>query len=268
MAKNKKDRKEYEPSDTDLEEIEREVRNGNRRIDNGQRGDDYTDLDARNRSRIRAIDRPVYDDGTLDAGEAQGDDIRQIEDSDLGFVRVDTDTTTLDPYVLDPELAGDSLEIGTDVDAVMDQINDYTQDEDILDDFADRQQAASGSNHLLGRLMEQNGRSPELAADDIDAAWEFADTSGEESVGSSVTTPDHDRVEEIGEALGITYEDDEPLATFDRLRDRDESRWELNPASADTGDTGEEDGEAEEENSAENDELDEDDDLFELDFGR
>jgi hypothetical protein len=39
-------------------------------------------------------------------------------------------------------------------------------------------------------------------------------------------------VEEIGEAFGITYEDDEPLHTGDLIAERDRHRWELNPESA------------------------------------
>jgi hypothetical protein len=38
-------------------------------------------------------------------------------------------------------------------------------------------------------------------------------------------------VQEIGEAFGIDYKEDEPLQTEDKLQDRDLNRWELNPAS-------------------------------------
>ena len=43
---------------------------------------------------------------------------------------------------------------------------------------------------------------------------------------------DQDVVEELGQALGYTYEDNEPLRPEDKLEDRDRDRWELNPASA------------------------------------
>jgi hypothetical protein len=46
-----------------------------------------------------------------------------------------------------------------------------------------------------------------------------------------VPTPDQDSVDDIGEAYGITYEDDEPLRTGEKLEKRDEERWELNPES-------------------------------------
>jgi hypothetical protein len=66
---------------------------------------------------------------------------------------------------------------------------------------------------------------------DIDAAWDRADV-GEEAVGGSVATPDQDIVENLGSAVGLTYEDNEPLHTTDKLKSRDRRRWELNPASA------------------------------------
>jgi len=55
---------------------------------------------------------------------------------------------------------------------------------------------------------------------------------GEESVGGGNPTPDQDVVEELGEAVGLTYEDNEPLGGEAKLRSRDEHRWELNPASS------------------------------------
>lgn len=55
---------------------------------------------------------------------------------------------------------------------------------------------------------------------------------GEESVGGGNPTPDQDVVEELGEAVGLTYEDNEPLGGEAKLHARDEHRWELNPASS------------------------------------
>ena len=39
-------------------------------------------------------------------------------------------------------------------------------------------------------------------------------------------------MEEIGEALGVTYEDNEPLHTTEKVGERDRKRWELDPASS------------------------------------
>src|SRR5262245_59027579 len=45
-----------------------------------------------------------------------------------------------------------------------------------------------------------------LTGGDIDAAWDQA-AAGEETVGGSSPTPDQDMVDEIGRAVGVSYED-------------------------------------------------------------
>jgi hypothetical protein len=85
---------------------------------------------------------------------------------------------------------------------------------------------------LEEELDEHHSKSPEISGGDIDAAWDRADQAGEETVGGSVPTPDQDRVDDIGKAAGLTYQDDEPLNTEEKLAKRDRQRWELNPASA------------------------------------
>lgn len=74
--------------------------------------------------------------------------------------------------------------------------------------------------------------SPRLSGGDVDARWDQAEASGEETVGGSVATPDQDVVDEIGEAVGITYADGEPLRVGRKEMERDEHRWELDPASS------------------------------------
>ena len=39
-------------------------------------------------------------------------------------------------------------------------------------------------------------------------------------------------VDEIGRAVGVTYQEGEPLRTGEKEHERDEHRWELDPASA------------------------------------
>ncbi len=70
-----------------------------------------------------------------------------------------------------------------------------------------------------------------LYGGDIDAAQHQTD-AGEETVGGSSPTPDQNVVQELGDAVGITYDDTEPLRFGDKLADRDAQRWELNPASS------------------------------------
>jgi hypothetical protein len=72
-------------------------------------------------------------------------------------------------------------------------------------------------------------------------------------------------VDELGEAVGLTYEDDEPLNSDKKVLDRDRNRWELNPASAEDQD--EELKNELDEDDADN-ELDEDEEFDEDDTRR
>ena len=101
---------------------------------------------------------------------------------------------------------------------------------EVAEEVAEREQSA-GTQALQERLKQHTDRSPELSAGDLDAAWDRADV-GEETVSGSNPTPDQDIVEEIGEALGVTYQDQEPLAMDEKISKRDDQRWELDPASS------------------------------------
>lgn len=69
---------------------------------------------------------------------------------------------------------------------------------------------------------------PALSGGDVDADWQDAETSGEETVGGTVATPDQDVVDDIGRALGVEQSPSAPLMpTEDILHDRDRRRWEL-----------------------------------------
>jgi len=92
---------------------------------------------------------------------------------------------------------------------------------------------SAGSRKLSERLREHTDTNPTLSGGDIDARWEDADSSGEESVAGSMPTPGQDNVEEMGEAVGVTYQDNEELKFGEKERSRDKKRWELDPASSD-----------------------------------
>ncbi|MCA9946846.1 MAG: hypothetical protein KC449_25370, partial [Anaerolineales bacterium] len=111
------------------------------------------------------------------------------------------------------------------------ELSRYTEDQDIEEALEERQALNNGRSELQERLTEHHATSPTLSGGDVDAAWEDANV-GEETAGGMAPTPDQDDVDEIGEAYGIEYEDDEPLRTGEKLAKRDEERWELNPASA------------------------------------
>ena len=157
------------------------------------------------------------------------------EDADR-FIEVmpeETDDRRGSNYLLNEETSMDSYAADADADAVAEQSAHYTEDEDIEEDFADRQKlAVGGRDVLLEELDEHNSLSPRISGGDIDAAWQDANVAGEETVGGSAPTPDQDVVDELGEAVGLTYADDEPLDSDRKVLDRDRNRWELNPESA------------------------------------
>lgn len=74
--------------------------------------------------------------------------------------------------------------------------------------------------------------SPELTGGDIDANFEQANAEGDESVGGTVVTPDMDIVDDLGKAVGLEMDDRNFLHTTEILEQRDDRRWELDPASA------------------------------------
>ena len=91
----------------------------------------------------------------------------------------------------------------------------------------------AGAAKLADRLRNDPLADPVVTAGDVDAQWEGAQFSGDESAVSSMTTPDNNVVEDIGQAMGVTYRDDEELKFGEKERSRDIKRWELDPASSD-----------------------------------
>ena len=66
-----------------------------------------------------------------------------------------------------------------------------------------------------------------LTGGDVDADWQRAGDVGEEAVGGSVATPDQDRVDDLGRALGVPRAPDEEVRTSTEiLEGRDRNRWE------------------------------------------
>ncbi len=189
--------------------------------------------------------RPDQDDEARDEEfrDQTENEIENVEDSPYGYVLVNTDENEVEENPLDQENTLDLIYIGTDLEGVSEDISEYTSDAQVLEDFSERQQATAGGDELLDRLQEHTSKNPELSGEDVDAKWEAADVSGEEAVGGTTPTPDQDVVEDLGDALGIEYDEEEPLHTYDKLRDRDRNRWELNPASAEDENESEEDEE-------------------------
>jgi hypothetical protein len=93
--------------------------------------------------------------------------------------------------------------------------------------------ARSGYNEMRSELQRHTEASPALTAGDVDAKWQDAYAIGDEAPGGDNPTPDQDRVDDIGKALGVQYQDNEELKGGDEIVERDHKRWELDPASSD-----------------------------------
>jgi len=118
-----------------------------------------------------------------------------------------------------------------DADEFIQEASTETLDQEIVEDLKDEQKKEYSTRRFQEELRKHNSKSPKLSGGDVDAAWDQADV-GEQSVGGDNATPDQDVVEELGEALGVTYQDTEPLRGSEKIAERDEERWELDPASS------------------------------------
>ena len=94
--------------------------------------------------------------------------------------------------------------------------------------------AEAGGNRMMREQEEYHSVSPELTAGDVDAAWQEAESAGDETPGGHSATPEQNNVDEIGKAFGIELQDNQEQLTHDEiLARRDRNRWELNRNSAD-----------------------------------
>ena len=84
---------------------------------------------------------------------------------------------------------------------------------------------------LLERIREHTDASPADSGGDIDADWEDVNSTGAESVFGHNPTPDQSDVEENAHAMGINFEDNEPLDLLEKMEKRDRNRYELDEDS-------------------------------------
>ena len=91
--------------------------------------------------------------------------------------------------------------------------------------------APQAPSELTERLSEHNAASPADSGGDIDADWEDVNSTGSESVFGHNPTPDQSDVEENAHAMGIDFQDNEPLDLLEKMEKRDRNRYELNEDS-------------------------------------
>ena len=86
-------------------------------------------------------------------------------------------------------------------------------------------------HELLERIHENTDSSPADSGGDIDADWEDVSDSGAETVFGHNPTPDQSNVEENAHAMGINFEDNEPLDLLEKIEKRDRDRFEMDEGS-------------------------------------
>lgn len=143
-------------------------------------------------------------------------------------IPVDKEEREGEDYLLEEEMPLDKLAADERSEDTVERQKRYSEDEAVTEDFEERQKLAHGGREKIKEELEKRHfNSPDVAGGDIDADWESADTgSGAEAVGGTEPTPDQDMVDKLGEAVGITYDDDEPLNTEKKLKERREERLE------------------------------------------
>ena len=90
---------------------------------------------------------------------------------------------------------------------------------------------------LIERLDASNDTSPADTGGDIDADWEDVNRAGSETFAGDNPTPDQSDVEANAHAMGIDFQDNEPLDFTEKLEKRDRDRYELNEDSKADGET-------------------------------
>jgi hypothetical protein len=157
-------------------------------------------------------------------------------------IPTDPDNREGENFLMNEEDSLDKFILDADADEIVEQINHFTDDEDVREDFAERQGLANGGRQKLEEKLNEYSSSldPSLSGGDVDAAWDDSVGAGEESVGGSAPTPDQDYVDVPGEAAGLTDRDEEALNIDRKILDRDRHRWELDPKSAEDNEEGDE----------------------------
>ena len=114
---------------------------------------------------------------------------------------------------------------------------EFYENEDLPDpeiqDFMNEEiaRAPKDPSELLETLREHTAASPADSGGDVDADWADVNQTGSEAVFGHNPTPDQSDVEENAHAMGIDFQDNEPLDLLEKIEKRDRDRFELNENS-------------------------------------
>ena len=130
---------------------------------------------------------------------------------------------------------GEKNESGRVIDAGQAETEQHEPDSEIAEVYRsdiNGHGAHSGGEKLRRSMDEHRGYDLAPTGGDPDGVVEDSAFVGDTAPGGGNPTPDQDVVDEIGEAVGLTYEDNEELRTTEKIEDRDKHRWELDPMSS------------------------------------
>jgi hypothetical protein len=92
--------------------------------------------------------------------------------------------------------------------------------------------ARSGRADMAHQRRNHMGMPESITGGDVDVDVEDAYFTGDEAPGGDNPSPDLEVVDDIGRALGVSYDDTEELKGSEKITERDKHRWEYDPASA------------------------------------
>lgn len=146
----------------------------------------------------------------------------------IELIPVDKDKREGEDYMLDLEMPLDKVAVDAYSEDISEQQLIFTDVDTVENHWQERQKLSRGGREELEEDLEQHHfTSPDMTGGDIDADWKGAHTgSGAEGVGGTEPTPDQDVVDELGQAVGITYDDGEPLNIEKKLKERRKKRLE------------------------------------------
>lgn len=91
--------------------------------------------------------------------------------------------------------------------------------EQVRQEFADAaEQGKAGREHLTDECGDPHETLPPPLDSRDDASWANIN------------------VDQLGEAVGLVYQDEEPLNTIEKIEERDDNRWSMDPASTEDPD--------------------------------
>lgn len=114
---------------------------------------------------------------------------------------------------------------------------EFHETEEVPSEDLQRQIAAeieaqpTAPDELKEKLHNYTSVSPADSGGDIDARWDEAESTGDEAVFGHSPTPDQSDSEANAHAMGLDFQDNEPLDFVEKLEKRDRDRYELDESS-------------------------------------